>query len=92
MTEVLVESNYVIGAHPAGRSDGKTLLGPGGELILSGILRWQENLVLGFYRPHGLILRERRRDGNWSALLLDFMVTLAFPPAGEFLVLNVASV
>ena len=32
MTEVLVESNYVIGAHPAGRSDGKTLLGPGRKL------------------------------------------------------------
>jgi len=46
-------------------------LGPRGVLILSGILRWQENLVLGFYRPHGLVLRERRRDGNWSALLLE---------------------
>lgn len=46
-------------------------LGPGGVLILSGILRWQENLVLGFYRPHGLTLRERKRDGNWSALLLE---------------------
>src|ERR1700722_14770614 len=46
-------------------------LGPRGMLILSGILRWQENLVLGFYRPHGLVLRERRRDGNWSALLLE---------------------
>jgi ribosomal protein L11 methyltransferase len=46
-------------------------LGPSGVLVLSGILRWQENLVLGFYRPHGLVLRERRRDGNWSALLLE---------------------
>lgn len=46
-------------------------LGPRGVLILSGILCWQENLVLGFYRPHGLVLRERRRDGNWSALLLE---------------------
>jgi ribosomal protein L11 methyltransferase len=46
-------------------------LGTRGMLILSGILRWQENLVLGFYRPHGLVLRERRRDGNWSALLLE---------------------
>jgi ribosomal protein L11 methyltransferase len=42
-----------------------------GVLILSGLLRWQENLVLGFYRPHGLVLREIRRDGNWSALLLE---------------------
>jgi ribosomal protein L11 methyltransferase len=46
-------------------------LAPRGVLILSGLLRWQENLVLGFYRPHGLVLREARRDGNWSALLLE---------------------
>jgi ribosomal protein L11 methyltransferase len=46
-------------------------VGPRGVLILSGLLRWQENLVLGFYRPHGFVLRERRRDGNWSALLLE---------------------
>ncbi|HEX3667310.1 MAG TPA: 50S ribosomal protein L11 methyltransferase [Rhizomicrobium sp.] len=46
-------------------------LAPGGAAILSGLLRWQENLVLSFYRPHGLVLRETRRDGNWSALLLE---------------------
>ena len=28
-----------------------------GVLILSGLLPWQENLVLSFYRPHGLVLR-----------------------------------
>lgn len=42
-----------------------------GLLILSGLLVWQENLVLAFYRAHGLVLRERRRDGNWSALVLE---------------------
>ena len=42
-----------------------------GVLILSGLLRWQESLVLGFYRPYGLILRKARRDGPWSALLLE---------------------
>ncbi|HEY2444949.1 MAG TPA: 50S ribosomal protein L11 methyltransferase [Rhizomicrobium sp.] len=46
-------------------------LAPRATLILSGILAWQENLVLGFYRPHGLVLCEKRRDGNWSALLLE---------------------
>jgi len=45
-----------------------------GMLILSGLLHWQENLVLGFYRPHGLALRQRRRDGPWSALLLERVV------------------
>jgi ribosomal protein L11 methyltransferase len=42
----------------------------GGTLVLSGLLHWQENLVLGFYRPHGLTLKGIRRDGSWSALVL----------------------
>jgi ribosomal protein L11 methyltransferase len=42
-----------------------------GTLVLSGLLRWQENLVLSFYRPHGLALRRIRRDRAWSALLLE---------------------
>lgn len=46
-------------------------LAPHGMLLLSGILRSQENLVLSFYRPHGIRLRQARRDGNWSALLLE---------------------
>jgi ribosomal protein L11 methyltransferase len=45
-------------------------LAPGGMLVLSGLMVWQENLVLSFYRPHGLVLRARRRDGAWSALIL----------------------
>jgi len=43
----------------------------GGMLVLSGLLRWQENLVLSFYRPHGLLLHHSRRDGSWSALVLE---------------------
>jgi len=35
-------------------------------LVLSGLLQWQENLVLSFYRPHGLQLRHARREGVWS--------------------------
>jgi ribosomal protein L11 methyltransferase len=46
-------------------------LAPAGFVLLSGLLQWQENLVVSFYRPHGLKLRTRRRDGNWSALLLE---------------------
>jgi ribosomal protein L11 methyltransferase len=46
-------------------------LAPGGVLILSGLLKWQENLVASFYRPQGLILRGTRRDGHWSALTLE---------------------
>lgn len=46
-------------------------LAPGGILLLSGLLRWQENLVASFYRPHGLVLRRIYRDGPWSALRLE---------------------
>jgi ribosomal protein L11 methyltransferase len=46
-------------------------LSKGGMLVLSGLLRSQENLVVGFYTPRGLILRDRRRDGPWSALVLE---------------------
>src|SRR5215469_12177698 len=46
-------------------------LAPGGVVVLSGLLRWQENLVASFYRPHGLVLRHTRRDGPWSALQLE---------------------
>jgi len=46
-------------------------LGKGGTLVLSGLLKWQENLAVSFYLPHGLILRARHRDGPWSALVLE---------------------
>lgn len=47
------------------------ILAKGGTLVLSGLLHWQENLVLSFYRPHGLVLKTIRRDGSWSALVLE---------------------
>jgi ribosomal protein L11 methyltransferase len=43
----------------------------GGALVLSGLLRWQENLVLSFYRPQGLVLRTIHRQNMWSALVLE---------------------
>lgn len=46
-------------------------LTPRGMAVLSGLFRWQENLVASFYRPHGLVLRDVRRAGPWSALLLE---------------------
>jgi len=46
-------------------------LAKGGMLVLSGLLTWQENMVVSFYTPHGLILRARRRDGPWTALVLE---------------------
>ena len=44
-------------------------LAPGATLVLSGLLHNQENMVLSFY--HRLRFRSRRRDGPWSALVLE---------------------
>jgi ribosomal protein L11 methyltransferase len=46
-------------------------LAPGGIAVLSGLLEWQENMVVSFYRPHGLILRGTRRQSHWSAVTLE---------------------
>lgn len=46
-------------------------LEPGGFAILSGLLVWQESLVLGFYRQRGMVLRKVLREGAWSALVLE---------------------
>jgi ribosomal protein L11 methyltransferase len=44
-------------------------LAPGGVLVLSGLLRDQENLVTSFYK--GLRFLGRRRMGPWSALVFE---------------------
>jgi ribosomal protein L11 methyltransferase len=44
-------------------------LAPGAVLVLSGLLTNQEQMVRGFYHP--LRLLERRRQGPWSALVLE---------------------
>jgi ribosomal protein L11 methyltransferase len=44
-------------------------LAPGGTLILSGLLHNQEKMLLSFYNRLRLV--RRRRDGPWSALVLE---------------------
>ncbi len=44
------------------------LLGPGGVLLLSGILRESEKEMLDGLERHGLAIRERRMMGDWVAL------------------------
>jgi len=46
------------------------LLGRGGRLIMAGLLRTQEQMVLGAYRPLGLRLDRRYRLGAWTTLVL----------------------
>ncbi|HRK70829.1 MAG TPA: 50S ribosomal protein L11 methyltransferase [Micropepsaceae bacterium] len=45
-------------------------MAPGGQLVLSGLLRNQEAIVLGFYHGNGFRLRRRYRRGPWSTLWL----------------------
>src|ERR1700744_2359546 len=46
-------------------------LTPGGIAVLSGLLEWQENMVVSFYRPQGLVLRGTHRQTHWSAVTLE---------------------
>ena len=46
-------------------------LAPGGTAVLSGLLHWQEEMVLGAYHAQGLALSRALRDGPWSALVLE---------------------
>jgi ribosomal protein L11 methyltransferase len=41
-----------------------------GTVLLSGLLRNQENLVLSYYRGQNLVFCGALRNGPWSALLL----------------------
>ena len=43
---------------------------PAATVLLSGLLRDQENLVLGFYRSQKLVFCGVLRNGPWSALIL----------------------
>jgi ribosomal protein L11 methyltransferase len=67
----LVIANILAGPLTKLAPDIARALAPGAMVILSGLLRWQENLVVSFYRPQGLILRNASREGMWSALLLE---------------------
>ena len=43
---------------------------PGGVLVLSGLLRSQERMVLAAHQAQGRYLVQRLRRGNWSVLVL----------------------
>jgi ribosomal protein L11 methyltransferase len=47
------------------------VIAPGGSLVLSGLLYWQEGLVLSFYRSQGMVFRHVLRQASWSALILE---------------------
>ncbi len=50
-------------------SDIANLVAPGGTIILSGLLNWQEPQVKAAYGGRGLILKDRRRINGWSTLV-----------------------
>ncbi|SIR50430.1 MULTISPECIES: 50S ribosomal protein L11 methyltransferase [Acidiphilium] len=46
-------------------------LAPGGTAILAGLLDRQANWVLSAHRRHGLVLKQRINDGEWTTLILE---------------------
>ncbi|HTT98121.1 MAG TPA: 50S ribosomal protein L11 methyltransferase [Rhizomicrobium sp.] len=67
----LIIANILAGPLTQLAPDIARALAPGGIAVLSGLLEWQENLVVSFYRPQGLILRGIRRQSHWSAVTLE---------------------
>jgi ribosomal protein L11 methyltransferase len=64
----LIVANILAGPLTRLARDISAAVGPRGTLVLSGLLRNQEKMVLSFY--HVLRLTGIRRDGPWSALVL----------------------
>lgn len=54
-----------------------------GTVLLSGLLRHQENLVLSFYRSQNFVLWRVYRNGPWSALLLEIGPRASSPHRAE---------
>jgi ribosomal protein L11 methyltransferase len=46
------------------------LIGPNGQVVLSGLLAAQANAALAAYRAHGLVLERRFGLDGWATLLL----------------------
>ncbi|MCC6918386.1 MAG: 50S ribosomal protein L11 methyltransferase [Alphaproteobacteria bacterium] len=66
----LVIANILAGPLTQLAPDIRRHTAPGGRVLLSGLLRSQELLVLSFYRALGFGLERRWRFGPWSVLLL----------------------
>ena len=66
----LVTANILAGPLRELAADLTGTLMPGGTLVLSGFLYWQEQAVLAAYRNRGLVLRQRFIEGDWVTLML----------------------
>ncbi len=67
----LVLANILAGPLRRMAGDLARCTAPGGQVVLSGLLRTQENAVLARFTAHGLRPLERIRLGEWSTLLLE---------------------
>lgn len=67
----LVVANILAGPLTRFARDMRAHMTSGSNLVLSGLLRNQEAMVLGFYRGNGFRLRRRYRRGPWSTLALE---------------------
>lgn len=67
----LIVANILAGPLCLMSADIAHALQPGGTLVLSGLLEWQEKRVLSYYRAHGLKLVSTCREHHWTALTLE---------------------
>jgi ribosomal protein L11 methyltransferase len=65
----LIVANILAGPLTRLARDISAAVMPGGTLVLSGLLHNQEKMVVSFY--HTLRLKSIRRDGPWSAIVLE---------------------
>jgi ribosomal protein L11 methyltransferase len=66
----VIAANILAAPLGAMAGDLRRVLAPGGSLILSGLLRSQEQAVLARYRARHLRLKRRLLLGDWSTLVL----------------------
>lgn len=66
----LLMSNILTDMHIRNARDFAALLAPGGRLLLSGILAWRTQELLGYYDTLGLSPLQREDGDGWSALVI----------------------
>ena len=66
----LITANILAGPLRQLAPDLARALAPGGMLVLSGFLRWQETSVFMAYRNRGLFRHRRIVEGDWVTLML----------------------
>lgn len=71
----LLMSNILTDLHIRNARDFVALLAPGGRMLLSGILAWRAQELLGYYDALGMEPLAQETSGDWAAFVLSFKET-----------------